>query len=98
MPQLYPEEKFATFEIKKEAGRDHYHAWVDGALSQTKTTDSFEYAGPLTEAVQLGNVATRVPGKKLEWDAAGLRFTNEPSADRLLTKIYRDGWQIDPVA
>ena len=52
---------------------------------------------PLTETVQLGNVATRIPGKALEWDAAALRITNEEAANPLLTKIYRDGWKIEAV-
>jgi predicted dehydrogenase len=97
MPQLYPQEKFGTFEIQKVAGSSHYHAWVDAALGGPKTTDNFDYAGPLTEAVQLGNVATRCPGVKLEWDAAALRIPNHPAADKLLTKQYRDGWKIEPV-
>jgi len=93
-PQLYPQEKFGGFVIEKVAGSSHYHAWVDAALGGSKTTDSFDYAGPLTEAVQLGNVATRCPGVKLEWDAAALRIPNHPAADKLLTKEYRDGWKI----
>ena len=97
MPQLYPQEKFATYEMPKVAGANHYHAWVDAALGGPKTTDDFDYAGPLTEAVQLGNVATRVPGVTLEWDAAALRFPNKPEAESLLTKQYRDGWKISPV-
>jgi predicted dehydrogenase len=98
MPQLYPQEKFATFQIKKEPGLNHYHVWVDAVLSGARTSDGFHYAGPLTEAVQLGNVATRVPGATLEWDAAGLRIPNKPQAERLLTKSYRDGWKVEPVA
>ncbi|MEA3212114.1 MAG: hypothetical protein QOE70_5171 [Chthoniobacter sp.] len=94
MPQLYPLDKFAALEIEKVPGSSHYHAWVDAALAGTKTTDSFEYAGPLTEAVQLGNVATRFPGTTLEWDAAGMRIPNKPEAERLLTKEYREGWKI----
>ena len=96
-PQLYPQEKFGTFEIQKVTGSSHYHAWVEAALGGPKTTDNVDYAGPLTEAVQLGNVATRYPGVKLEWDAAALRIPNYPAADKLLTKPYRDGWKIDPV-
>ncbi|MGV3531094.1 MAG: gfo/Idh/MocA family oxidoreductase, partial [Chthoniobacteraceae bacterium] len=97
MPQLYPQEKFADFKLEREKGRNHYHDWVDGALANTETTDNFAYAGPLTETVQLGNVATRIPGKTLEWDAANLRITNEEAANPLLTKIYRDGWKIEAV-
>lgn len=97
MPQLYPKEKYGTFEIKKVEGSSHYHAWVDSALNGTKTTDNFDYAGPLTETVQLGNVATRVPNVTLQWDSAALRIPNSPEADRLLTQKYRDGWTIAPV-
>src|SRR4029453_13841104 len=95
MPQLYPEEKFGGFEIKKEPGANHYHVWVDAVLSGTRTSDGFHYAGPLTEAVQLGNVATRFPGTTLEWDSAKLRIPNKREAESLLTKNYRDGWKVE---
>lgn len=97
MPQLYPVEKFSGFEIKEVPGSSHYHDWVDAALNGTQTTDNFDYAGPLTETVQLGNVATRVPGITLLWDAPALRILNSPEAHRLLTQGYRAGWMIDPV-
>jgi predicted dehydrogenase len=97
-PQLYPSEKFAAHAFEKVAGASHYHAWVDAVLTNSKTTDSFEYAGPLTETVQLGNVATRVPGVLLEWVVEALKFRNNAEAGRLLTKTYREGWTIDPVA
>ena len=95
LPTLYPVEKFADFKIEKIAGSSHYHAWVEGAIATTRTTDSFQYAGPLSEAVQLGNVASRVPGQTLEWDAENLRVTNSEAATKLLTKSYREGWKIE---
>jgi len=94
LPSLYPVEKFGKFEIEKVASTSHYHAWVEGAIATTKTSDNFDYAGQLAEAVLLGNVATRLPGERLEWDAANLRVTNSEAATRLLTKTYREGWQI----
>ena len=97
MPELYPVERFASYEIEKIPGSSHYHAWVDAALSGTKTTDSFDYACPLTEAVNLGNIATRFPGVALQWDAAGLRIPNHLAAEKLLTREYRDGWGIEAV-
>jgi hypothetical protein len=30
----------------------------------------------------------------LEWDAAALRFTNSPEADRLISKAYRAGFDV----
>ena len=47
--------------------------------------------GWLTEANHLGNVAYRA-GKKLEWDAAAMKATNAPEADRFLKREYRKGW------
>jgi hypothetical protein len=95
LPKLYPVEKFGEFEIEKVAGASHYHAWVDGAIASTKTTDGFHYAAPLAEAALLGNVATRVPGETLMWDAENLRVTNSEAATKLLTKAYREGWKLD---
>jgi predicted dehydrogenase len=93
MPRLYPTDKFEG-KIEEVKGLNHYHVWIDAILAGTRTSDGFHYAGPLTETVQLGNVATRVPGKQLEWDAEGLKFRNSPEADKLLTKQYRKGFEI----
>ncbi|HEY3899086.1 MAG TPA: Gfo/Idh/MocA family oxidoreductase [Chthoniobacter sp.] len=98
MPRLFPVEQFASFEIPKELGTSHYHAWVTAALGGPKTTDGFDYAGPLTETVLLGNVATRVPNITLEWDAADLRIKNSAEADHLLRTKNRAGWKIPAVA
>lgn len=97
LPQLYPQEKFASYTIEKVAGSSHYHAWVESALSGKPTTDNFAYACPLTEAALLGNVATRLPGTELKWDAKKLQLTGHADASRLLAKPYRSGWEI-PVA
>jgi predicted dehydrogenase len=94
MPRLYPQYQFGSFEIPTERGSSHYHAWVDAALGGAKTTDGFDYAGPLTETVLLGNVATRVPNVTLEWDAAGMRIKNNAAATGLLKPKYREGWEI----
>ena len=45
--------------------------------SATKTSDGFHYAGPLTETVQLGNIAHK-SAKTLEWDAMALKITILP--------------------
>lgn len=98
MPRLYPADKFADFKIEKVPGGNHYHIWVDGVLANKRTSDGFHYAAQLSETVQLGNVATRVPGVGLIWDAAQLEITNNATANRLITKQYRDGWKIEPVS
>jgi hypothetical protein len=53
----------------------------------------FSYAGPLTEANHLGNVAYRA-GKKLEWDAKNMKCPNAPEAEKFLGRKYREGWKL----
>ena len=39
----------------------------------------------------LSNAALHA-GKKLEWDGPNMKFTNDASANRFLTREYREGW------
>ncbi|WP_373650066.1 MULTISPECIES: Gfo/Idh/MocA family protein [unclassified Schlesneria] len=98
MPQLYPQAKFADFKRPEEKALSHWHVWVDAVLSNTPTSDGFHYSGPLTETVQLGNIAALHPGKTLEWDAKALRIKNVPEANALLTKKYTKGFEVEAVA
>jgi predicted dehydrogenase len=94
LPRLYPETKFAGFTPPKVQGLNHWHVWIDAILAGKKTTDGFHYAGPLSETVQLGNIAARLPGQELIWDAEGFKFNNSSEANEMLTKPYRPGWEI----
>jgi len=38
-------------------------------------------------------LAQRV-GKKIEWDAAAMRATGCPEADKFIRREYRKGWEI----
>lgn len=48
----------------------------------------------MTEAILLGTVAIRMPGQRLEWDAARMKFPNCPEAERYLRRTYREGWSV----
>lgn len=94
---LLPEEKFASFTppapfIPNSPG--HHREWVDACLNGTPTGSPFSYAGPLTEANHLGNVAYRT-GKKLVWDPKTMTATNCPEADKFLKRVPRAGWSLD---
>lgn len=54
---------------------------------------NFQYAGLLTEAVLLGNVAIRA-GKRIEWDGPNMKIANAPEAQRYLHREYRKGWSL----
>jgi hypothetical protein len=93
---LLPEEKFKNFTPPAQfipPSLGHHAEWVHAAKTGDPTTCNFEYAGWLTEANHLGNVAFRT-GKKLIWDAASMKATNAPEADQFIRRSYRDGWSL----
>ncbi len=71
----------------------HHKEWIDACKGGPPAVSNFEYSGPLTEFVLLGNVAIRA-GKKLEWDGAALKATNCPEADAFIKREYRKGWSL----
>jgi len=68
--------------------------WIDACKGNLKTSVDFDYGGTLTETMLLGLVAYRA-GKKLEYDGATGRITNDEAANALLSKKYRDGWTLN---
>ena len=89
-PQLIPYSKNKGLKRPKLEGRNHYHSFVDARLGKDKTTSHFAFAGPLTEATLLGNIANRYHGKELKWDTAALKITNNADADKLVKREWRD--------
>jgi len=67
--------------------------WIEACQGGPKALSSFDYAGPFTEMVLLGNLAVRL-GKKIEWNARSLKATNAPEADALVRTEYRKGWSL----
>jgi predicted dehydrogenase len=93
-PQLLPEEKFKDIKRPELPPRNHYHHFVDACLGGEKTESHFAQTGPMAEAILLGTVAIRMPGQKLEWGPGSLSFKNQPEANRLLARTYREGWRL----
>lgn len=95
--KLLPEKQFEDFKrpdpfIPKSIG--HHAEWIHACKTGAPTTCNFEYAGWLTEANHLGNVAYRA-GKKLEWDPTSLTAKNAPEASQFIQREYRKGWTLD---
>ena len=93
---LLPEEKYKDFTplepwIPKSLG--HHAEWIHAAKTGAPTTCNFVYAGWLTEANHLGNVAFRT-GEKLEWNAEEMRASNTTNADQYIRREYRAGWNL----
>jgi predicted dehydrogenase len=93
---LLPEDQFAGFEPPEPTIPDsigHYAEWVAACKTGSPTGCNFDYAGALTEAVLLGNVAFRT-GKKLQWDPVKLKASNCPEAETFIRRPYREGWSL----
>ncbi len=67
--------------------------WHDACKGGERAGCDFEWSGPLTEFVLLGDIALRT-GKTLSYDAVAARITNDPEADALLRQPYHNGWSL----
>ncbi len=72
---------------------EHHVEFANAIRENRPASSSFDYSGPFTEMVQLGNIALRAQAK-LDFDASQMKFTNHADANALLSKAYPDGWII----
>ncbi|GAB1307860.1 Gfo/Idh/MocA family oxidoreductase [Urechidicola sp. KH5] len=89
----------------------HQVAWTEackagfGSKEYKDLTSSFDYAGPLTESILIGNLAIRSymtktdknfdGRKRLLWDSDKMKVTNYNPANRFVKREYRKGWSLD---
>lgn len=119
MPKLYMNDGTTEFgpevEDDSEPEYGHQRKWVDackagfGSPEHLALTSSFDYAGPMTETVLMGNLAIRsymlrransegdmefYARKKLLWDGENMRITNMEEANQFVGRTYREGWEM----
>ncbi|HEY0679597.1 MAG TPA: Gfo/Idh/MocA family oxidoreductase [Chitinophagaceae bacterium] len=98
----------------KRVPEGHYIQWVNACFDghgKGKTSSPFEFAGPFTESILIGNLAIRswmlqnpklkgwgdkyLGRKKLLWDAKNMKVTNFDEANEFVRYPYRDGWKLE---
>jgi predicted dehydrogenase len=94
-PILLPEEKFKDFKYEMLPGQKHYLQYVEAVRGNEKTSAPFSYAGPLTEMVLLGCLATRFPKAQLTWDAEKMKIGGHDSANDFVRRKPRKGWEVE---
>jgi predicted dehydrogenase len=119
MPKLYLNDGTTEFgpEVEKndEPEYGHQRKWIDACKAGFNSpehkalTSSFDYAGPMTETVLMGNLATRsymlrrdnaegkaefFGRKKLLWDGENMRITNLEEANQFVGRNHREGFKI----
>jgi hypothetical protein len=94
--RIVPEERMQAYTrppktLPRSVG--HYAEWIRACKGGEAAGSDFDYAGPLTETVLLGNVALRTR-TRLRWDTKEMRFPNCPEADAYVHRTYREGWSL----
>lgn len=97
--RIIPESKMQAFSMPPETlprvyKGDHHQDWLDAIRADRPAGSPFEYGGALSEIGLLGMIAIRHAGQRLEWDNDAVAFKNAPSANALLEKEYRAGWEV----
>jgi len=115
-PRLLPTTRMKELELAQTLPRvpeGHYLQWVNACRAgygNATTSSPFEYAGPFTESILMGNLAIRswmlknpklkgwedkyLGRKKLLWDATQMRVTNFDEANQFVKREYRAGWTL----
>ena len=79
--------------LPRVSGANHYRNFLDACKGNAPAVSNFDYAGPFTEMVLLGNVALRL-NKAISFSTESMQITNDAAAQTLLTKPYRAGWEL----
>ena len=66
---------------------------MNGCLEGHQTEADFNWATWLMETILAGEIAERLPGVKLAWNAKTRQF-DHAEANAFLSGAYRKGWEI----
>ena len=72
----------------------HYHEFLNCVVRGGKAATDFAWSTYMRECVIAGEIAERVMGTKISWDAKARRF-DSAAANAFLTRSYRKGWEIE---
>ena len=100
-PRLIPETKMREYtmpektipRIPGDVG-GHEQNWIRSCKDGKPSSSNFDYSGPLSEMVLMGNLAVRHPNKQLLWDGENMTVTNDIAANEYVKRIYREGWSL----
>ncbi|MCX5639155.1 MAG: Gfo/Idh/MocA family oxidoreductase [Planctomycetota bacterium] len=99
-PRLIPETKMKEYKRPPETlprieGGHHEQNWIRACKGGEPACSNFDYSGPFTEAVVMGNLAIHRLGAKLLWDGENMKVTNDEEANRYVKQPYREGWSLE---
>jgi predicted dehydrogenase len=95
-PRIIPESKMREYKLPKKTlprSKGHHRDWLDACKGGPAASANFDYSGPMTEVILLGNVALRTR-EKLQWDGANTKATNCANAEQYIRPEYQNGWTL----
>lgn len=96
-PRIIPQAKMNAYagkkKIEKYTPERRSDTWVRAIKTDTESPGSFLKAECITETINLAAVALRA-GKRVEYDSKNMKITNSNSANKYLTRKYREGWEL----
>lgn len=97
-PQLIPYSKMKDYKRPEKTlprvETSHEMNWVEACKSGKQASTPFDYAGPFTEMVLMGNLSLFKPGEKILWDGDNMKVTNFPELNKYVNPAYREGWSL----
>ena len=100
-PQLLPAMRMKdlkppapTIDRIPEGEKGHEQDWVRACKGGKPASSNFDYSGPLSEMVLMGNLAIRFPNRLLLWDGEKMAVTNDADANTYVRRQYRQGWTL----
>jgi predicted dehydrogenase len=100
-PRIFPESKMKEYKRpaktmrRVEGGPEgHERDWINACKGGPAASSNFDYSGPFTETVVMGNLAVLNPDKVLEWDGENMRMTNDEAANSFVRPKFREGWSL----
>lgn len=94
--RLIPESKMKAYkqpEVPYPKSPGQHEEWIEACKGGKPAGANFDYAGPLTEVVLLGNIALRA-GQPIEWDPVNMKIKNAPDAEQYVSSKCREGWTL----
>ncbi len=100
-PRIFPESKMKaykrpakTFRRVKGGVDGHEQDWISACKGGPVASSNFDYSGPFTETVVMGNLAVLNPEKVLLWDGENMKVTNDEKANAFVKPQFREGWSL----